>query len=244
MRRAVWRAVPADAARNASSQGSIRGKNDTIVGPLARLRRSNEPGQIRRKCRRNTVLPSIMPALPGVCSPTPARSTMRRSSCVHEDDATDVPTMPAPRTTHRCAPRLSSYRAFLNIWIAVARNAINGRDVPAAGVSPMKLIGALAAAPLCRHGISSGVGLRRTWFQSRGGVLYLGEAIVGADARISRVDPAELRRHWTRPGLIAAATCGQSTVPAVLGSIFLAVISIKNAGPVFHAGAADVCTPA
>ena len=48
----------------------------------------------------NTVLPSMMPALPNeVCSPTPARSTSatlapRRASC----SATEVPTMPAPST--------------------------------------------------------------------------------------------------------------------------------------------------
>jgi hypothetical protein len=53
---------------------------------------------------------------------------------------------------------------------------------------------------------------------------FLGEAIVAMlTLAFLRVDPAELRRHWTRPGLIAAATLWTMLiVPAVLGIVFLA----------------------
>src|SRR5665647_936666 len=52
---------------------------------------------------------------------------------------------------------------------------------------------------------------------------YLGEAIVlMLTLAFLRVDPAELRAHWTRPGLIAAATVWvMLIVPAVLGTLFL-----------------------
>jgi hypothetical protein len=52
---------------------------------------------------------------------------------------------------------------------------------------------------------------------------YLGEAIVVMlMLAFLRVDPAELRRHWRRPGLIAAATVWvMLIVPAVLGTLFL-----------------------
>jgi BASS family bile acid:Na+ symporter len=53
---------------------------------------------------------------------------------------------------------------------------------------------------------------------------FLGEAIVIIlTLAFLRVDPADLRRHWTRPGLIAAATIwAMLIVPAVLGMVFLA----------------------
>src|SRR5262249_9149227 len=53
---------------------------------------------------------------------------------------------------------------------------------------------------------------------------FLGEAIVVILAlAFLRVDPADLRRHWTRPGLIGAATLWTMLiVPAVLGTVFLA----------------------
>jgi len=53
---------------------------------------------------------------------------------------------------------------------------------------------------------------------------FLGEAIVVLlMLAFLRVDPADLRRHWTRPGLIAAATVWTMLiVPAVLGIVFLA----------------------
>ncbi|MGA8798979.1 MAG: Na+-dependent transporter [Pseudolabrys sp.] len=95
----------------------------------------------------------------------------------------------------------------------------------------MKLIGALAAAlALCgRHGtlIAAGsifVGLAvpplAAAFRP-----HLGEAIVlMLTLAFLRVDPDELRRHWTQPGLIAAATIWTMfIVPAVLGSLFLAI---------------------
>jgi hypothetical protein len=52
---------------------------------------------------------------------------------------------------------------------------------------------------------------------------YLGAAIViMLTLAFLRVDPAELRRHWTRPGLIAAATLWLMLItPAVLGALFL-----------------------
>ena len=52
---------------------------------------------------------------------------------------------------------------------------------------------------------------------------YLGEAIVVMlTLAFLRVDPAELRDHLTRPGLIAAATVWvMLIVPAVLGTLFL-----------------------
>ena len=53
---------------------------------------------------------------------------------------------------------------------------------------------------------------------------FLGEAIVAMlTLAFLRVDPADLRRHWTRPGLIAAATAWTMLiVPAGLGMVFLA----------------------
>jgi BASS family bile acid:Na+ symporter len=52
---------------------------------------------------------------------------------------------------------------------------------------------------------------------------YLGEAIiVMLSLAFLRVDPADLRRHMTRPGLIAASTVWVMLVmPAVLGTLFL-----------------------
>ena len=54
---------------------------------------------------------------------------------------------------------------------------------------------------------------------------YLGETIVVIlTLAFLRVDSAELRSHWTRPGLIAAATVWvMLIVPAVLGTLFLTV---------------------
>ena len=54
---------------------------------------------------------------------------------------------------------------------------------------------------------------------------YLGEAIVVMlTLAFLRVDPAELRGHFTRPGLIAAATLWvMLIVPAVLGILFLSL---------------------
>jgi hypothetical protein len=54
---------------------------------------------------------------------------------------------------------------------------------------------------------------------------YLGEAIiVMLTLAFLRVDPAELRNHWTRPGLIVAATLWvMLIVPAALGALFLGV---------------------
>jgi hypothetical protein len=54
---------------------------------------------------------------------------------------------------------------------------------------------------------------------------YLGEAIVVMlTLAFLRVDPAELRGHFTRPGLIAAATVWvMLIVPAVLGTLFLSL---------------------
>jgi len=95
----------------------------------------------------------------------------------------------------------------------------------------MKLIGALAAALslVGRHGTlvaaaSVFVGLAVPGLAAACKP-YLGEAIVVMlMLAFLRVDPADLRRHWTRPGLIAAATLwAMLIVPAVLGSIFLAV---------------------
>jgi hypothetical protein len=53
---------------------------------------------------------------------------------------------------------------------------------------------------------------------------YLGEAIiVMLTLAFLRVDPVELLKHWTRPGLIAAATLWvMLVVPTVLGTVFLA----------------------
>ena len=95
----------------------------------------------------------------------------------------------------------------------------------------MKLMGALAAALslVGRHGTlvaaaSVFVGLAVPGLAAACKP-YLGEAIVVMlMLAFLRVDPADLRRHWTRPGLIAAATLwAMLIVPAVLGSIFLAV---------------------
>jgi BASS family bile acid:Na+ symporter len=52
---------------------------------------------------------------------------------------------------------------------------------------------------------------------------FLGEAIIAMlTLAFLRVDPAELRKHWTRPGLIAAATIWlMLVVPVLLGTLFL-----------------------
>jgi hypothetical protein len=94
----------------------------------------------------------------------------------------------------------------------------------------MKLLGALAAAltHVGRHGTlvaaaSIFVGLAvpdlAAAFKP-----YLGEAIIAMlMLAFLRVDPVELRYHFTRPGLIAAATVwAMLIVPAVLGMVFLA----------------------
>jgi Sodium Bile acid symporter family len=94
----------------------------------------------------------------------------------------------------------------------------------------MNLIGALAAALALagRHGTllaaaSIFVGLAvpdlAAAFKP-----YLGEAIVTMlTLAFLRVDPTELRRHWARPGLIAAATIWTMLVaPTVAGIVFLA----------------------
>jgi hypothetical protein len=54
---------------------------------------------------------------------------------------------------------------------------------------------------------------------------YLGEAIiVMLLLAFLRVDPADLRRHMTRPGLIAASTVWvMLVVPAILGTLFVAL---------------------
>jgi len=59
---------------------------------------------------------------------------------------------------------------------------------------------------------------------------HLGEAIVVMlTLAFLRVDPVELRRHWTQPGLIAAAMVWAMLIlPAVLGMVFLASNSIKR----------------
>jgi Sodium Bile acid symporter family len=94
----------------------------------------------------------------------------------------------------------------------------------------MKLIGALAAALglAGRHGTllaatSIFVGLAVPDLAAACKP-FLGEAIVVMlMLAFLRVDPADLRRHWTQPGLIAAATVWTMLiVPAVLGVVFLA----------------------
>jgi hypothetical protein len=94
----------------------------------------------------------------------------------------------------------------------------------------MKLISAFAAAlALCgRHGtliaaasIFIGLALPTLAAAFRP---HLGETIfVMLTLAFLRVDPVELRRHWTQPGLIAAATVWTMLIlPAVLGTLFLA----------------------
>ena len=94
----------------------------------------------------------------------------------------------------------------------------------------MKLVGALAAALTLvgRHGTlvaaaSIFVGLAVPGLAAAFKP-YLGEAIIAMlTLAFLRVDPAELRHHFTRPGLIAAATVwAMLVVPAVLGIVFLA----------------------
>ena len=94
----------------------------------------------------------------------------------------------------------------------------------------MKLISAFAAAlAVCgRHGtllaaasIFIGLALPTLAAAFRP---HLGETIfVMLTLAFLRVDPVELRRHWTQPGLIAAATVWTMLIlPAVLGTLFLA----------------------
>jgi hypothetical protein len=93
----------------------------------------------------------------------------------------------------------------------------------------MKLVGALAAALslVGRHGTlvaaaSIFVGLAVPGLAAAFKP-YLGEAIIAMlTLAFLRVDPAELRHHFTRPSLIAAATVwAMLIVPAVLGIVFL-----------------------
>jgi BASS family bile acid:Na+ symporter len=93
----------------------------------------------------------------------------------------------------------------------------------------MKLIGALAAVLSLagRHGTllaatSIFVGLAIPDLAAACKP-FLGEAIVAMlTLAFLRVDPVDLRRHWSRPGLIAAATAWTMLiVPAVLGLVFL-----------------------
>lgn len=93
----------------------------------------------------------------------------------------------------------------------------------------MKLVGALAAALslVGRHGTlvaaaSIFVGLAVPGLAAAFKP-YLGEAIIAMlTLAFLRVDPAELRHHFTRPGLIAAATVwAMLIVPAMLGIVFL-----------------------
>ena len=95
----------------------------------------------------------------------------------------------------------------------------------------MKLLGALAAALslVGRHGTlvvaaSIFVGLAIPGLAAACKP-YLGEAIVVLlMLAFLRVDPDELFRHFTRPGLIAAATVwAMVVVPVVLGIGFLAI---------------------
>lgn len=94
----------------------------------------------------------------------------------------------------------------------------------------MKLAGALAAALtfVGRHGTlvaaaSIFVGLAVPGLAAAFKP-YLGEAIiVMLTLAFLRVDPTELRHHFTRPGLIAAATLWAMLIaPAALGIVFLA----------------------
>lgn len=94
----------------------------------------------------------------------------------------------------------------------------------------MKLVGALAAALslVGRHGTlvaaaSIFVGLAVPGLAAAFKP-YLGEAIIAMlTLAFLRVDPTELRHHFTRPGLIAAATLWAMLIaPAALGIVFLA----------------------
>jgi BASS family bile acid:Na+ symporter len=94
----------------------------------------------------------------------------------------------------------------------------------------MKLSGALAAALtfVGRHGTlvaaaSIFVGLAVPGLAAAFKP-YLGEAIIAMlTLAFLRVDPTELRHHFSRPGLIAAATLwAMLIVPAALGIVFLA----------------------
>ncbi|HEY6861050.1 MAG TPA: Na+-dependent transporter [Pseudolabrys sp.] len=94
----------------------------------------------------------------------------------------------------------------------------------------MKLAGALAAALTLagRHGTlvaaaSIFVGLAVPGLAAAFKP-YLGEAIIAMlTLAFLRVDPVELRHHFTRPGLIAAATVwAMLIVPVMLGIVFLA----------------------
>lgn len=64
---------------------------------------------------------------------------------------------------------------------------------------------------------------------------YLGETIiVMLTLAFLRVDPAELRKHWTRPGLIAAASVWvMLVVPLILGAAFI-VFGVDHLAPGLH----------
>lgn len=91
-------------------------------------------------------------------------------------------------------------------------------DVPAAGLAFVGRHGTLIAAASIFVGLL--VPPLAAAFKP-----YLGAAIViMLTLAFLRVDPTELRRHWTQPGLITAATLWLMLVtPAVLGTLFLVI---------------------
>jgi hypothetical protein len=91
-------------------------------------------------------------------------------------------------------------------------------DVPAAGLAFVGRHGTLIAAASIFVGLL--VPPLAAAFKP-----YLGATIVVMlTLAFLRVDPADLRRHWTQPGLITAATLWLMLVtPAVLGTMFLMI---------------------
>src|SRR5262249_25907150 len=131
---------------------------------------------------------------------------------------------------HRYVPRLRSSRVTLIYGLRPLRALSNASIYTRPEFPKMKVIGALAAAlgMAGRHGTllaatSIVVGLA---IPDLAAVCkpFLGEAIVVMlTLAFLRVDPADLRGHWARPELIAAATAWTMLiVPAVLGMVFLA----------------------
>src|SRR5262245_33271751 len=138
--------------------------------------------------------------------------------------------MPAPRTISSVRATPTSRKPCPYIWIATAESAIKHLYSRRPELPQMNLISALAAAlTLCgRHGtliaaasIFIGLAVPPLAAAFRP---HLGEATVAMlTLAFLRVDPVELRRHWTQPGLIAAAMVWAMLIlPVVLGMVFLA----------------------
>jgi BASS family bile acid:Na+ symporter len=122
------------------------------------------------------------------------------------------------------------------IWIIKSEGAIKATHAPEFSAMQWMRLPAAALALAGRHGTlvaaaSIFIGLFVPPL-SKAFKPYLGETIiVMLTLAFLRVDPAELRKHWTRPGLIAAASVWvMLVVPLILGAAFI-VFGVDHLAP-------------